>query len=174
MSTSVQAITEEGFLGSRILTLDGNGQRSQKLSDWLHEHEGIHFQYPSEETTKAKESTRSDDQRSTTPEMETVVRITEVCSEEDVDILDSGSRNLEKKSILNHFDGEDSTTEESISYNEAYHTESGEPVEASEETTPKGVPRGGKQKRIGTPVIDAERAVQSKSTKRAQSKRSTH
>ena len=33
LSTSVQAITEEGFMGLRILTLDGNGQKSQKLSD---------------------------------------------------------------------------------------------------------------------------------------------
>ena len=43
LSTSVQAITEEGFMGSRILTLVGNGQRSQKLSDWICEHEGVHF-----------------------------------------------------------------------------------------------------------------------------------
>ena len=28
LSTSVQAITKEGFVGSRILTLDGNEQRS--------------------------------------------------------------------------------------------------------------------------------------------------
>ena len=33
MSTFVQAIMEEGFMGSRIITLDGNGQRSKKLSD---------------------------------------------------------------------------------------------------------------------------------------------
>ena len=38
LSTSVQAITEEGFIGSRILILDGNGQRSQKLADWICEH----------------------------------------------------------------------------------------------------------------------------------------
>ena len=48
LSTSVQAITQEGFMESRILTLDGNGQRSTKLSDWICEHEGVHFQYPLE------------------------------------------------------------------------------------------------------------------------------
>ena len=98
LSTSVQAITEEGFMGSRILTLDGNGQRSQKLSDWICEHEGVHFQYPSEETIEAEEPTGSEDQRSTTPEMETVVRMDGECSEEYVDIPDSGRRTVEKKS----------------------------------------------------------------------------
>ena len=33
VSTSVQAIMEERFMESRILTLNGNGQRSQKLFD---------------------------------------------------------------------------------------------------------------------------------------------
>ena len=43
LSTSVQATTEDGFLRSRIFTLDGNKQRSQKLSDWIRKHEGVHF-----------------------------------------------------------------------------------------------------------------------------------
>ena len=55
LSTSVQAIMEEGFMGLRILMLNGNGQRSTKLFDWICEHEGVHFQYPSEETTEAEE-----------------------------------------------------------------------------------------------------------------------
>ena len=142
LSTSVQAITEEGFMGSRILTLDGNGQRSKKLFDWIHKHEGVHFQYPSEETRETKEPTGSEDQRSTTPKMEPFVRMGEICSEEDVDIQDNGLMNVEKKSKRKHFDGDDSTSKESIGHNEAYHTESGEQVEASEETAPKAVSRG--------------------------------
>ena len=55
LNTSVQAIMEEGFMGSRILTLNGNGQRNMKLSDWIREHEGVHFQYPSEETTEVED-----------------------------------------------------------------------------------------------------------------------
>ena len=51
-------------MGSRILTLDSNGQRIQKLSDWICEHEGVHFQYPSEKTTEAEEPTGSNDLRS--------------------------------------------------------------------------------------------------------------
>ena len=35
LNTSVQAITEEGFMGSRILMLDGNRQRNTKLSYWI-------------------------------------------------------------------------------------------------------------------------------------------
>ena len=35
LSTSVQTIMEEGFMRSKILTLDGNGQRCQQLSDWI-------------------------------------------------------------------------------------------------------------------------------------------
>ena len=61
LSISVQAIMEEGFIGPRILTLDGNGQRSQKLSDWIREHEEVHFQYPSKETIEVEEPTESDD-----------------------------------------------------------------------------------------------------------------
>ena len=35
LSISIQAITEEEFMESKILTLDGNGQKSTKLSDWI-------------------------------------------------------------------------------------------------------------------------------------------
>ena len=142
LSTSVQAIIEEGFTGSRILTLDGNEKRSQKLSDWIYEHEGVHFQYPSEETTEAEEPTELDDQRSTTPEVETFVRMSEECSEKYVNIPDSGRRNVEKKSRRNFFDSDDSTTEESITHTEAYRTESEEQIETSDETAPKVVPTG--------------------------------
>ena len=173
LSISVQAIMEEGFMGLRIFTLDGNGQRSQKLSGWICEHEGVHFQYPFEETTEAKEPTGSDDQRSTTPEMETFVRVGGECSEEYVDIPDSGRRNVKKKSRQNHFGSDDSTIEESIGHTEAYHTESGEQIEASDKTTPKAIPTGVKRKRIGTLVINTERAVQNKITKQAQSKQRT-
>ena len=55
LSTSVKAIMEKGILGSRILMLDGNGQRSTKLSDWLQEHEGVYFQYSFEETIEGEE-----------------------------------------------------------------------------------------------------------------------
>ena len=156
LSTSVQAIMEEGFMGSRILTLDGNRQRIQKLSDWICEHEGVHFQYPSEETTEAKEPIGSDDQRSTTPKMETFARMGGECSEEYIDIPDSGRRNVEKKSRQKYFGSDDSTSEESIMHIEAYYTESGEQGEASDETASKVVPTGMKRKRIGTPVIDTE------------------
>ena len=126
LSTSVQAITKEGFMGSRILTLDGNGQKSQKLSDWICEHEGVHFQYPFEETTEVEEPTGSNDHRSTTPEMETFGGMDGECSKEYVDIPDSGRRNVEKKSRQKYFGSVDSTTKESIGHTEAYHTESGE------------------------------------------------
>ena len=96
LNTFVQATMEEGFLGSRILTLNGNKQMSTKLSDWIQEHEGVHFQYPSEETTEEKEPIGSDDQRSTTPELEPFIRMVEVYSKEDVDIPNSGMLNVEK------------------------------------------------------------------------------
>ena len=46
--------------------------------------------------------------------MEPFVRMGEVFSEEDVNIPYSGMMNVEKKSRRKHFDGNDSTTEESI------------------------------------------------------------
>ena len=116
----------------------------------------MHFQYPSKETTEAKEPNGSDNQRSTTPEMETFVKMGAECSKEYVDILDSGRRNVEKKSRRKHLDSDDSTTEESIGHTEVYHTESGEQVEAREETALKVVPTSVKRKRIGSLVIDVE------------------
>ena len=95
----------------------------------------------------------------------------EVCSEQDVEIQDNGMMNVKKKNRLKHFDGDDSTMEESIGQSEAYHTESGEQNEASDKTAPKAILRGLKQKRIGSPIFDAKRAVQNKSIKRAQSRR---
>ena len=82
---------------ARTLQSD-NGQRSTKLSDCIREHERVQSQYPSEETIEAEEPTRSDDQRSTTLEMNPFLRKDEVCSEEDVDIPYSGMMNVEKKS----------------------------------------------------------------------------
>ena len=49
LSTFVQALTKEGFIGSQILTLDSSGPRSIILSNWIREHEGIYFQCPSKE-----------------------------------------------------------------------------------------------------------------------------
>ena len=139
LSTSVEAIMEEGFLGSWILTLDGNKQRSQKLSDWIREHEGVHFQYPSEETTEAAAQTRSKDQRSSTPEMETFRSMGAECSEEYVDIPDSDQRNVKEKCQRKHVESDDSAMEESIGHTESYEIESREQDETSDEIAPKAV-----------------------------------
>ena len=170
LSTSVQAITEEGFLGSRILTLDGNGQRSQKLSDWICEHEGVHFECPSEETIETEERTGSYDQRSSTLEMEKSVKMGGECSEDYIDIPDSGRRNVEKPSRRKLIGSDDSTKEESITHTETYQTESEDQIETSEETTSKAIPTDVKRNRIGIPVSDDKRAVQNKITERAESK----
>ena len=106
--------------------------------------------------------------------METFVRMGAKSSEKYIDIPDSGWRNVEKKSRRKYFDSDDSTTEEAIGHTEAYHSESGEQVEASKETAPKVVLTGVKQKQIGSLIIHAERAVPNKSTEWAQSKQSTH
>ena len=181
LSTSVEAITEKGFLGSRILTLDGNKQWSQKLSDWIREHEGVHFQYPSKEIIEAAAQTGSEDQRSSTPEMETFRSMGAECSEKYVDIPDSDQRNVKEKCRRKHVESDDSSTEESIGYIESYETESGEQDEesgeqdeASDETTPKAVPISMKRKRSGTTGSDAERVEQNKITEHAQSKQQTH
>ena len=74
--------------------------------------------------------------------METSVRMGGECSEEYVDIPDSGRRTVEKKSRQNYYGSDDSTTEESIGHTETYHTESGEQEEASDKTALKAVPIG--------------------------------
>ena len=74
--------------------------------------------------------------------MKTFVRMGGECSEEYVDIQDSGRRTVEKKSRRNYYGSDDSTTEESIGHTETYHTESGEQEEASDETTLKAVLTG--------------------------------
>ena len=133
-------------------------------------YEGVHFQNPSEESIEGEESIGSDHQRSRTPELEPFIRMDEVCSE-DVDILNSGNLNVEKKARQKHFDGDDSTMEESISQSKAYHTESREYDEPSEKTATKALLRRMKQKRLGSHVLDGEGAKHNQNTKRAQSKR---
>ena len=55
--------------------------------------------------------------------------------------------------------------EESIGQSEAYHTESREHDEPSEETAKKAVSRRMKQKQISSHVFDGEGAVHNHSTK---------
>ena len=95
------------------------------------------------------------------------------CSEEDVDIQDGGMVNVEKKVGVKDLDGDDSTTEESISQSEAYPIERGENDEPSEESTTKAISRRMKQKQIGSPFFDGEGAIHNQNTKEAQSKRGT-
>ena len=43
LTTSVPAIVEDGFRGTRILTLDDNLERTTILTEWIREHEGAHL-----------------------------------------------------------------------------------------------------------------------------------
>ena len=45
LTTSVPAILEEGFSGTRILTLGDNMEKTTILTEWIREHEGAHFEY---------------------------------------------------------------------------------------------------------------------------------
>ena len=45
LTTSIPAILEEGFRGTRIFTLDDNVERTTILTEWIREHEGAHFEY---------------------------------------------------------------------------------------------------------------------------------
>ena len=50
LTTSVPAILEEGFRGTRILILDDNVERTTILTEWIRKHEGAHFEYHWEES----------------------------------------------------------------------------------------------------------------------------
>ena len=76
--------------------------------------------------------------------MEPFGRMDEAFSEE-VDIPYSGMMNVEKKCRRKNSNGDDSTTEDSFGQSEAYHTESGQHDEYSEEIAPKAISRGLKQ-----------------------------
>ena len=45
LTTTIPALLEEGFRGTRILTLDDNVERTTILTEWIREHEGAHFEY---------------------------------------------------------------------------------------------------------------------------------
>ena len=49
LGSSVPAILEHGFVGSRILSLDSSSERNMELSQWIREQEGVQFQCPLEE-----------------------------------------------------------------------------------------------------------------------------
>ena len=48
--TSVPAILEEGFRGTRIFTLDNKVERTIILTEWIREHKGAYFEYHWEES----------------------------------------------------------------------------------------------------------------------------
>ena len=50
LTTSIPAILEEGFRGTRILTLHDNVEKTTILTNWIREHEGAHFEYHWEES----------------------------------------------------------------------------------------------------------------------------
>ena len=50
LTTTVPVVLEEGFKGTRILTLDDNVERTTILTEWIREHEGAHFEYHWEES----------------------------------------------------------------------------------------------------------------------------
>ena len=45
LTTSVPTVLEEGFMETRILTLDDNMERTTILTEWIREHEGAFFEY---------------------------------------------------------------------------------------------------------------------------------
>ena len=49
LTTSIPSILEEGFRGTRILTLDDNVERTTILTEWIREHGGALFEYHWEE-----------------------------------------------------------------------------------------------------------------------------
>ena len=49
VTTSIPAILEDGFRGTRIFILNDNGKRTTILTEWIREHEGAHFEYHWEE-----------------------------------------------------------------------------------------------------------------------------
>ena len=55
LSTSVRAVLDEGFIGSRIVTLDEDVERTTTLTEWIRQHEGAHFQYSGEKAEASEE-----------------------------------------------------------------------------------------------------------------------
>ena len=81
LTISVPAILEEGFRGSRILILDDNVDRTTILTEWIREHEGVHFEYHWEESEtstlpskEVEEEEEDEEQMMTTPDLEALLQ----------------------------------------------------------------------------------------------------
>ena len=77
LTTSVPAIVEDGFIGTRILTLDDNMERTTILTEWIREHEGAHFEYhweESETSTLPGEEEEGEEQMMMTPDLEKLLQ----------------------------------------------------------------------------------------------------
>ena len=61
LSTSIPAVLDEGFIGSRIVTLDENVDRTTVLTEWIRQHGRAHFEY-SREKSKASEESDEDEE----------------------------------------------------------------------------------------------------------------
>ena len=62
LSIFVPAILDEGFIGSRIITLEEDVERTTVLTEWIRQHEGAHFQYSREKTEASKEPDEDEDE----------------------------------------------------------------------------------------------------------------
>ena len=62
LSTSVPTVLDEGFIGSRIVTLDEDVERTTVLTEWIRQHEGAHFQYNGEKAEASEESDEDEDE----------------------------------------------------------------------------------------------------------------
>ena len=81
--TSIPAILEEGFRGTRILTLNDNVERTTILTEWIREHEGAHFEYhweksassdEEEEEEEETEEEEGEEQMMRTPDLEALLQ----------------------------------------------------------------------------------------------------
>ena len=62
LNTSVPIVLDEGFIGSQIITLYENVDRTTILTEWIRQHEGAHFEYRREKLEASEEPDEDEDE----------------------------------------------------------------------------------------------------------------
>ena len=70
LSTSIPVVLDEGFIESRIVTLDENEDRTIVLIEWIRQHERAHFEYSKEKSGASEKPDEDEDEEEEEKEKE--------------------------------------------------------------------------------------------------------
>ena len=110
LSSTIQAIVEEGFKGTKILAFDDNWKRNMILSEWIRQHDGVVLDFASRESV-GNESESDMAQGEESHEAHTDIEMEDELDDNDIDDEEDEDKdgNDYDESKMNNDGGDDDT-----------------------------------------------------------------